>query len=209
MDNALRLATAVALLTLVLSAQAFEPCGSLDNAYGPFDYTNTEHRQKWLRIVEKFHFSEHIEYLTGPNVSGHLSGNLDYTLRAFPNHHRALRSMANLSLREKTIKPRGAQYTVDCYFDRAMRFKPNDPMVHLTYSIYLHKAGKLKEALERLIKADQLKPGDANINYNLGLLYFDLKNYGDALARARQAYAKGIGLPGLKDKLSSVGHWRD
>src|SRR5882672_10328606 len=64
-------------------------CGALPNAYGPFDY-RIEHDK--LAIVEAYHFTSQVELLIR-GQSGALGADLDYTLRAAPNHHRALVAM--------------------------------------------------------------------------------------------------------------------
>ena len=53
-------------------------------------------------------------------------GDLDYTLRAFPNHHVALMAMAKLGEKQKTARPAGAKYGVECYFQRAVSFRGDD-----------------------------------------------------------------------------------
>ena len=63
-------------------------------------------------------------------------------------------------------------------------------------------------ALEQYSAAEKLAPHSAELHYNFGLLYFDLKNYKEAVAQARQAYAKGFPLPGLKRKLQNIGAWQ-
>ena len=62
-------------------------CGALQNAFGPFDY-RTE-RGYNLDVVESYHFTPPVEALIRGS-SGTIGGDLDYTLRAFPNHDRAL-----------------------------------------------------------------------------------------------------------------------
>lgn len=86
------------------SAWAAPPCGDLANAYGPFDYTNPEHRSKNLGVVERFHFTLEVESLIR-GKSSYIWGDLDYTLRAFPNHHRALYAFARYEIRERQKKP--------------------------------------------------------------------------------------------------------
>src|SRR4249919_1218189 len=97
-------------------------CGSLENAYGPYDYTNAYDRANKIPIVEGAHFQPEVEALIRSPTVGTLMGALDYTLRAVPNHHRALAAVARYALgggsREKF-------YSAECYFDRAMRFKPD------------------------------------------------------------------------------------
>src|SRR6266496_1475185 len=156
-------------------ANAFEECGPLQNTggYGPFDYRTSA---KQLAIVERFHFTPDVEALKR-GESGTLGNDLDYTLRASPNHHRALVAMANLAFKVNNDKPKGAHYTLSCYFDRAIRFAPNDDKVYMINGIYLARAGKKQEALKQLQIAESLAKDNANVQYNLGLVYFDLKDY--------------------------------
>lgn len=200
---------------LIISAvstnlQSAPHCGELNVAYGDTggDYTNSEHRKYKLPIVEKFHFTPNIENLIKGN-SGHLGGELTYTLEHFPNHHRALASFAKLGLRDKTSKPIGAYFSVGCAFDRAIRFRPDDGTVRMIYSNYLTKLGKSGEALEQLKEAISLQPEDPTINYNLGLLYMQKKDYGQAKTYAKKAYELGFPLPGLKNQLIQAGKWED
>jgi tetratricopeptide (TPR) repeat protein len=116
--------------------------------------------------------------------------------------------MVRLGERDKTDQPKGAWYPVECYFERAIRFIPDDLLVRVIYANYLIKQGLHKEAAVQVDIAD--KAGDdqtANFYYNLGLALFDLKQYDRAVVRAKQAYDLGFPLPGLKDKLAKVGKW--
>lgn len=195
----------IMILSASTSLRAAEYCGEL--TYGA-DYTNSADRQKSLGIVEQFHFTPNVENLIHGN-SASLGGEIDYTLMHFPNHHRALSAMASLALKEKTPRPKGAGYSVDCYFDRAIRFRPDDGVVHMVYGIYLSKLGKAEQAIEQLREAVRLQPENANINYNLGLLYLAEKDYEQAKTYAKKAYALGFSLPGLKNKLMRAGKWDD
>lgn len=200
---------ATAILLLNSSYSFSEPhCGNFKQWLGPFDYTNYEHREQHLDVVEFHHFTKNVENL----ISGHTSfigGDLDFVLTRFPNHHRALVSMSKLALRDKTNKPDGAKYSVLCYFDRAIRFKPNDATVRYVFSSYLLETNKFDMALEQLDIASKLEPDNPAINYNLGLLYFEKKNYDKAILFAKKAYSKNFPLPGLKNKLSNIGKWKN
>jgi tetratricopeptide (TPR) repeat protein len=181
-------------------------CGPIKTGFGPYDYTNPADVRDHLGIVEGAHFLPYVERLIKGH-SSYLGGDIDYTLRAFPNHHRALSSMANLSIRDKTDKPVGANWVVLCYFERAIRFKPNDSRVRLIYALYLNRRGNKDEALVQLKKAYELRPDSANINYDLGLLYLDHKDYENAKIHAKKAYELGFPLPGLKNRLIKAGKW--
>lgn len=185
---------------------AFDVCGELRNAYGPYDYRVAD-RQK-ISIVEQYHFDAGVESLTKAKTStSGFGGDLDYTLRAVPNHHRALMTLRILAAREKTDKPRGSRYTVDCWFRRAERFAPDDVMVKTIYGLYLAQVKQSKAAREKLEQARSMNSSDPNVHYNLGLVYFDLGEYALARESARKAYAGGFPLPGLREKLKRAGQW--
>lgn len=181
-------------------------CGPLTNHFGPFDYYTAPPDQR--RLVERPHFSPNIEQLKKGN-SGTLGAEISYTLSVFPNHPRALLSMSQLALREKRAKPTDSGYTMDCWFDRAMRFSPNDATVRMLYGIYLLKVGKAETATRYLEEAAELGGENANLSYNLGLAYFSLNDYAKSLDHAHRAYALGFQLPGLRNKLQRAGKWRE
>jgi Flp pilus assembly protein TadD len=181
------------------------PCGALTNSYGPFDYRTSKAE---LKIVEDYHFTPDVETLRHGNTAT-VGGDIDYTLRASPNHHRALMSMVNLAVRTKSDKPLGPRLTVDCYFDRAMRFANDDGAVRIIYGIYLYRTGKKVEARRVLEDARKIDDGDPNLHYNLGVVYFDLGDKANARASAQKAYQLGAQLPGLKEKLRKAGIWKD
>lgn len=190
----------------VPSVQAQETCGSLRNGYGPFDYRTEKPK---LEIVEGAHFLPFVENLQRGNTSTTPGGDIDYTLRASPNHHRALLAMMNLAKKEKTEKPRGSRYSISCWLDRAERFAPDDGMVKMLYGVYLLRRGETEQGAKKLEEALTLAGDNANVYYNLGLAYFDLKDYDKALASAHKAYQLGFQLPGLRQKLEKIGKWKD
>lgn len=196
----------ILMLSPAIQAQELQGvCGSLDNAYGPYDY-RTE--KKKLVIVERFHFTSSVESLSRGH-SGTIAGDLDYTLRASPNHHRALMALIKYGLKQKASTFPGANYSVECYLNRAEEFRPDDAMVKVIYGLYHLYHKRNNEAVAKLEEGRKLDSRNANINYNLGLAYFELKRYDQALEMAHSAYALGFPLPGLKNKLKSVGKWHD
>ena len=82
------LAALAALAVLVSVSRAADAqgmaCGDLQNAYGPYDYRTATEFQKHL--VEGAHFTPEVESLKGARGSATVGGDIDYTLRAFPNH---------------------------------------------------------------------------------------------------------------------------
>ncbi|MFB3080781.1 MAG: tetratricopeptide repeat protein [Nitrosomonadaceae bacterium] len=203
----------IALLIILVVANNLQAkeyfCGPLSppGQYGPFDYTDSAYKKVELPMVESAHFTSNVKNLTSGNTS-YIAGDIDYTLRAFPNHYSALVAMGKLSLREKTTRPDGAQFTIECYFDRAIRFKPEDGIVRMLYGNYLLKlGGRSDDVIEQYHEAVRLEPENANINYNIGLLYLKKKDYELAIVHAKKAYESGFPLPGLKNKLIKSGKW--
>ena len=191
-----------------ISLQAAPYCGEINVGAAGGDYTNSEDRQKRLPVVEQYHFTPNIENLVKGN-SGNLGSELSYTLEHFPNHHRALTSLSKLALRDKTTQPKGSKYSVECFFDRAIRFNQNDGVVRAIYSNHLLKLGRTDAALDQLKEAINLQPENPTINYNLGLLYMQKKDYEQAKIYAKKAYELGFPLPGLKNKLVEAGKWEN
>ena len=189
-------------------AAGYKPCGDIyAKRYGPFDYTNPEDFKKRLPVVEQYHFTSDVENLIAGNTSTWPGGDLSYTLSAFPNHHRALASIARLAVREKTNKPRLSRYTVECWFDRAIEWRPRDGMVRMIYGNYLSHVKRYKEALPHYLEAEELLKNNTNLFYNMGLLYFNTKEYDKSLQYAKKAYGGGFPLPGLKNMLVKAGKW--
>lgn len=193
---------------MALAQIAESECGTLANGYGPYDYRTS--KGPILDMVEPFHFPPQVEMLIKGN-SGYIGGDIDYTLRAFPNHHRALMTVMRYGEKTKSAKPPNMQYTVNCYFDRAIRFRPDDAIARMLYSIYLAKNNRTPEAIQQL---DMAANGAETLenpftHYNLGLNYFDLKEYDKSATQAYKAYGMGFLQPALKDKLKSVGKWTE
>ena len=212
----------LALVTSHLSLLAQDVgagCGSLKNAFGPYDYRRdryvpegTYHSHAMLlKTVEDVHFTIETQMLRRRANSPGMSpgGDLDYTLRAFPNHHHALITLIALGELEKTGKPAGSRYSIDCWFQRAVAWRPDDNIARMIYAQYLAKAGQLPAAEQQLNIASSQAGDSAFTLNNLGLIYFDIKKYDQALAQAHKAYALGFTNMNLRDRLKSVGKWVD
>ncbi len=183
-------------------------CGKLSGGhFGPFDYANRHSLQADLDVVENHHFNHDVENLIR-GMTGTIAGDLNYTLHAWPNHHRALVALAKLSIRDKSTRFHGLRYPVECYFDRAMRMNATDTTVRSIYGGYLLQKERNKEAIEQLEIAVNLEPENATALYNLGLLHFKQKNYEKANDYAQKAYTLDFPLPGLKNKLIAAGKWK-
>lgn len=175
---------------------------------GSFDYNDPMGRPK-LPVVENAHFTHEVESLTRGHTGQAIMPDLQYTLNAYPNHPRALQSLVRYSAREKTDRLPGSSRTTTCFLKRAIVFAPNDMIPRMLLAKHYSQLGKVDDAIKVLQEADAMVPGDANLAYNMGLLYADKKQYDEALAYAHKAYQAGFPLPGLREKLKRAGQWRD
>ena len=186
------------------------PCEGKNQSYGPYDYTKQAHRGEPLRLVEGAHFMPRVSALNEDRLDSPVIDDIDYTLRAFPNHHGALYAVTRYWLlpdSAKRISNRRLRTPPECYFQRAVRFKPDDGIVKMLYGVYLHRLKKHKRALALYHEAENLEPELPQLTYNMGLLFFDMKKYSDAQSYAKRAYSSGYPLPGLKNKLKKKGLW--
>lgn len=172
---------------------------------GPYDFRIDKNR---LRVVENAHFTPGVEQLF-ERKTGYFGADIGFTLFHFPNHHRALDAMTRLSKRERVDKPRGATYSIECYFERALRFRNDDVVARMLYAEYLVQAGRADDALEQLRVCRNLAGDNAMTHYNVGMIYADAKRNDLALAEAHKAMALGLQWPGLKDRLVKVGAWSE
>lgn len=182
--------------------------------FGPYDYTNTEDKAKHLHIVEKFHFTPEVEnHIKG--MSGYLGSDLNYTLMAWPNHTRALLSIIRLEekLKNHIIKfenPENLLKTpVECYLQRAINFSPEDAASLSLFGFFLKNQNRLTESKKYYERALQIEPDNSKIAYSYGLLLLEMKDYDSALEYAKRAYQNKSAPSGLRNKLKSLGRWRD
>ncbi len=199
----------LALAGALPSAQAqvsASGCGSLANGYGPFDYRKST--PKNLAIVEDYHFTPRVEALLG-GTTGDIGADIAYTLHAYPNHHRALIAMMRVGERDKTTQPKGARYPVECYMERAVRFARDDAVAQMIYATYLIHNNRDSDARARLEAAREIGKDNPFTQFNVGMLYFDMKDYDRALAQAQLAQRLGFERTTLKERLQGVGRWKD
>ena len=173
------------------------------NRVAPMDYRTN---RKMLPLVERFHFQPHVESLVRPMFQ-HFGADLDYTLHAFPNHHRALITLVKLGEREGTDQPKGAQYSIDCFFRRAIRFRGDDLVVRMIYAQYLGRKKRLDDADRQLNFARDAAGENALTHYNIGLVYAELHLFGKAREQAQRAAALGLQRSELREILTRAGHW--
>ncbi len=204
------------LLALTLAALPFaaqtkpapspEGCGETHNLYGPFDYRTAHPSQRF--IVENAHFTKGVENLT-KGTTGAFGGDIGYTLAVFPNHPRAISTLERLIDRQKADPPQGADMTLECYYARGMAFVPDDLVFRMLHVSYLIRRNRLDEAHRFLDYVVTQAEDSALTHFNAGMLYFDMKDYDKALVQAHRVMGMGMTRTELRDRLSSVGHWKE
>lgn len=192
---------------LLLLAALAADCPPYSRGTTGGDYYNPDDA-RGLSVVETYHFAPQVEALQR-GLSGPLGGDISYTLEHFPNHPRALSAMARLAQRLRKEQVPGARFAVECYFQRAIAFVPEDAAVRALYGAYLLALRRDKEAVVQLEAAVVLQPGHAAGWYNLGLARVRMQAYPGALEAAHKAYALGFPLPGLRQKLKAAQAWRE
>ena len=180
-----------------------EDCGSLDNAFGPFDYRDPRNVDR-LKDVNGNHMHRVLNGMAATSNSWLAINNIDYMLRAFPNHAPVLRLMSEYFLKGGK---KGEHRSAECYFERAVRFTPDDGTVRMLLGVYLVRKGDAQAAREQLEQAYELLPDSADAAYNLGLLNYREKKYEQAKENAVKAYSLGYPLPALRDNLRKLGYW--
>ena len=173
---------------------------------GPLDYRRID--PKMLKLVEDFHFTRGVEMLR-KGQSSTLGGDLAYTLNAIPNHPRALRTTIEYFKRKGVEATMEMRMGLQCWLDRAVAYRPDDPTVRILVADTLIRQGKREDAASQLKVAEQNADSSATVHYTLGLLYLDLKDYDRSVEHARKAYDLGAPLPGLKNMLAKAGKWQN
>lgn len=211
--------TLLALSSLALighvSAQTLAGCGGLANNFGPHDYRDWKDlppidpvtkEMSPLQLVEGAHFIDTCEALYKCK-RGSIGTDIDYTLRAFPNHHRALVAMMRYGELTKKAQPPEARFTVDCYFRRAVVWRPEDAIARLLYANYLNENKRTADARLQLQEAAKHVGENAFTIYNLGMVALDLNEVDMAVDAARRSYGAGMKHPALRQRLQAMNRW--
>ena len=186
------------------------PCGNpFSNHFGPYDYRSADQATK--NLVERAHFTRGVETMTQPATTtlGTMAGDVGYVLRVFPNHHRALITMMRLGERHKTDLPPSAGFTVDCYFERAIRFRPDDTVARLLYAQYLAKHKHNELVKYHIVMAQKFAGDNSMSHYNVGLVAYEVGEFEIALVQAHRAMALGERRPELEQQLRKAGRWSE
>lgn len=144
----------------------------------------------------EYHLSQYNQ-LRSPNELDYAEAELDYMLKRWANHPRALNSLViwakNTKNFNKAIK----------YFQNAIEVDPSIAVTHSLFGILLFHTKDYNKALDHFLKANKLQTDSAEFQYNLGLTYYELGDYKNARIAAQKAYTLGHPLPALRDKLKS------
>ena len=193
-----------------------QACNGGGQGFGPFDYNRRQYLQENLQLVEGAHFLPYIENLIKGKTSATPEADINYTLRVWPNHHRALLSIIKYQLNINNKLQLRWDGTLDklstppeCYLQRAIHFSPDDAVVYSLYGHYLRKIGHLEDAVKYYEKALELNPESAKFAYSFSLLLIDLKRYEEAVKYAKIAYQDRRAPKGLKDLLKKNGVWNE
>lgn len=175
--------------------------------HGPFDYRKASQNERLN--VENFHFTATVEKLTSGKTNAVPGPDINYTLRAFPNHHRALNAATRLGDRDRKDQPEGLEWPVECYFERALRFVKDDVVVHSLYAHWLVQRKRMQDAEQQLKQSQRLAGDNPLSHFSIGLIYFEMGLFDQASAQARLAQTLGWARTDLIDKLKAAGQWRE
>ena len=96
------------------------------------------------------------------------------------------------------------------YANKGVEAQPESAEAYVALAYVYTQMKKKQEARDVLIKGNTVVEGkSAEIHYNLGLIELELGNTESAVAHAKEAYALGHPLPGLKRKLIQAKAWID
>ena len=196
--------------------------------YGPFDYYDPPKGS--LSLVERPHFGAITQERAKRGDWCWYWSDLDYTLRVFPNHPRAIEAMAEY-LKEHQACPKDnkaaalkdivagieegdwREKNADYYYEIGIKFRPKQTAARILYGKYLYKMGRLKDALKQLSDAEKLDPASGETHYYMGLAYADSGDYLNAKSHAIKAHKLGYKVdeksPDLRGKLVKAGVWTD
>lgn len=222
--SALRLTLLLACV-VIPNGQAFADvadCGELKNygGIGPWDYADPSSTASTgadpmgrIKRVENVHFNSEMKMLNTKRYSiEKLTAEIHYTLRVFPNHPEALVAISRLErmaggkLSQNSASIFTPKISAYCFFDRAIRYRSDDKAVRYAYAIHLHQNRKYQEALEQYRFAEPNYEDNRLFQYNIGLLYADLKNWEKAVEHAQSAYSSGVTFTALRQRLEKAGY---
>ena len=191
----------LACAALALSVFATGAIGQVPNDY--YKAGQAKSTRDLLHNVNKYHLQKGVESLRKGRYQ-YAWADFDFMLRYFPNHPRALMLMAELCESWRNPKCRAEEY-----FAKAIEMSPEQAPAHIINGIHKHQQGKYDEAVQSYQTALSINPDSGNAHYNLGLAYVAKGDFDNANKHAQKAYALGMTLPGLQQKLVKAGAWKE
>jgi predicted Zn-dependent protease len=134
---------------------------------------------------------------------------IGYTLKSSPNHHRALLTLVNLGAKTKSLQPGALEYSIECWFDRALRYRPDDNIVRMIFAQYLVQIGRAPDAKQQLTFATSAAGDNPLTHHNIGLVYFEMGEFDMALVQAHEARKLGFERSRLESLLVQKGKWQE
>jgi uncharacterized protein (TIGR02996 family) len=98
---------------------------------------------------------------------------------------------------------------IDCWYRRAVAFKPDDWTVRMLYASWLGKHKQRDEAIQQLAFVEAKTIDNPFTSYNVGLVYLEFEEFEAALRMAHRAEALGMPRQELKEALKTAGKWAD
>jgi hypothetical protein len=183
-------------------------CGPLHvpPAAAPWDFRRDKH---FLPLVENAHFTVQVELLLRGQTGNKPAPDIDYTLGRFPNHPRALIAVTKLGRKFPDTRAELLPRPVECYFERGMRFAPDDLVVRMLYAQFLIGVNRRPEALQQLATVDRMANGNPLTLRSLGLIYVDMKEYELARQQAWRLQAAEPEQTAVREALERDGQWRE
>ena len=90
-----------------------------------------------------------------------------------------------------------------------MRFSRDDMVARILYASYLAKMKRDNEARAHLKIAAAASEDNPFTQYNIGLVFLEMKDYENALLQAHRAQDMGFPRTQLRQELIAAGRWRD
>lgn len=188
----------------VLAQVSRQICGPLKPS--PWDYRKVK---QFYALVENAHFTPQVEGLIRGQSGSLPAPDIEYTLSVYPNHPRAILAATRLSERDQTQQRNRLPRPVECYYEMALRFAPDDAVIRMLYARFLAARARKSEAILEVQAALQLSDGNPLTQRNAGLVYIEMKEF----QRARDlAYGLQRDYPSedvLRKALVSVNEWRE
>lgn len=205
-----RMAVFASLWPLAMLAQAQTAVAGCSFEFttggGPYDYRN---ERQALQTVERRHFTSRVERLVSGESTTSPGPDIDYTLSKFPNHHRALLAVSRLGAKLKLPMVPDMRYPVDCYFERALRFRADDTVARLAYALHLARSQRQNLAAGQLEVAAGYALDNPLTHQNIGLVALEIGDHARALVHAHKVHALGMTHNKLRVALEKAGRWQE